>query len=116
MRCARGSGLSGGERQRVAIARAILRGAPILILDEATSSLDSESERLIQEALETLMQGRTSFIIAHRLAAVRPCGRIVGMAKGEIVEVGSHEELLRRPDGLYARLWALQSDQARASA
>ena len=112
----RGANLSGGQRQRIAIARALATNPRILILDEATSALDYESERIIQENMRAIVRGRTVLIIAHRLAAVRPCGRIVGMAKGEIVEVGSHEELLRRPDGLYARLWALQSDQARASA
>ena len=111
----RGANLSGGQRQRIAIARALATNPRILILDEATSALDYESERIIQENMRSIVQGRTVIIIAHRLAAVRPCTRIVGMVQGEIVEVGAHEELLRR-DGLYSRLWALQSDQARAPA
>ena len=110
----RGANLSGGQRQRIAIARALVTNPRILILDEATSALDYESERIIQDNMRAITRGRTVLIIAHRLAAVRPCHRIVGMHKGEIVEVGTHEELLRRKDGVYARLWALQSDQARA--
>ncbi len=112
----RGANLSGGQRQRIAIARALATNPRILILDEATSALDYDSERIIQENMRAIVRGRTVIIIAHRLAAVRPCTRIVGMARGEIVEVGSHEELLRREDGLYAHLWDLQSDQARAPA
>jgi ABC transporter fused permease/ATP-binding protein len=104
----RGIKLSGGQRQRVAIARAILKNPAILILDEATSSLDSESERLIQEALETLMQGRTSFIIAHRLATVRHVDRIVVLADGRVVESGTHRELQAVAEGTYRRLAALQ--------
>jgi ABC-type multidrug transport system fused ATPase/permease subunit len=104
----RGIKLSGGQRQRVAIARAILKNPAILILDEATSSLDSESERLIQEALETLMQGRTSFIIAHRLATVRHVDKIIVITGGRIVECGTHEELQGVEEGVYRRLAALQ--------
>ena len=112
----RGANLSGGQRQRIAIARALVVNPRILILDEATSALDYESERIIQQNMRSIVQGRTVVIIAHRLAAVRPCTRIVGMLRGEVVEVGGHEELLARKGGLYARLWALQSDQARATA
>ncbi len=104
----RGIKLSGGQRQRVAIARAILRNPAILILDEATSSLDSESERLIQEALEKLMQGRTSFIIAHRLATVRHVDRIAVIADGRVAESGTHEELNAINGGIYRKLAALQ--------
>jgi subfamily B ATP-binding cassette protein HlyB/CyaB len=111
----RGANLSGGQRQRIAIARALVVNPRILILDEATSALDYESERIIQENMRSIVRGRTVVIIAHRLAAVRPCTRIFGMHRGEIIEAGNHEELLARTDGLYARLWALQSDQARAT-
>ena len=109
----RGANLSGGQRQRLAIARALATSPPILIFDEATSALDYESERVIQSNMRHIVKGRTVIIIAHRLASVRPCDRIIGMVDGRIVEVGSHEELLRTPNGLYAHLWALQSDQAR---
>lgn len=108
----RGANLSGGQRQRIAIARALATNPPILIFDEATSALDYESERVIQANMRQIVQGRTVIIIAHRLAAVRPCHRIIGMAEGRIVEIGSHAELLAQPNGLYARLWALQNDQA----
>ena len=104
----RGSRLSGGQRQRIAIARAILKDPPILILDEATSALDAESERLVQEALANLMKGRTTLVIAHRLGTVRNAHRIVVLDGGEIREVGTHDELLRRPGGLYSRLHELQ--------
>jgi ATP-binding cassette subfamily B protein len=104
----RGVKLSGGQRQRVAIARAILKGAPILVLDEATSSLDSESEALIQEALWTLLSGRTAIVIAHRLSTVRRMDRLVILEHGRIVEQGAHDVLLER-GGIYASLWARQS-------
>ncbi len=99
--------LSGGQRQRLAIARALLKDAPVLILDEATSALDSESERYVQEALKTLMQGRTTIVIAHRLSTVEHADRIVVMSRGLVAEVGTHAELLAR-DGLYAKLYRIQ--------
>ncbi len=104
----RGVKLSGGQRQRVAIARAILKDAPILVLDEATSALDSESEALIQEALNNLMKDRTSIVIAHRLSTVANLDRIVVLKDGKIVEEGSHKELLKK-NGEYSKLWSRQS-------
>jgi ATP-binding cassette, subfamily B, bacterial MsbA len=110
----RGQRLSGGQRQRVAIARALLKNSPILILDEATSSLDAESERLVQEALTTLLLNRTAFVIAHRLSTVRRADAIIVVERGRIVEIGRHEELIARPNGAYARLHAMQLIEAKA--
>ncbi|MEK7072463.1 MAG: ABC transporter ATP-binding protein, partial [Patescibacteria group bacterium] len=105
----RGIKLSGGERQRIAIARAILRNAPILILDEATSSLDSKSEKLIQDALDNLMKNKTVVVIAHRLSTIRKMDRIVVVSKGLVSEEGSHDQLIKKLDGLYKKLWELQA-------
>jgi ATP-binding cassette subfamily B protein len=105
----RGVKLSGGERQRVAIARAFLADAPVLILDEATSSLDSESEVQIQEAMERLMNGRTTLVIAHRLSTVRALDRLLVFDKGNIVEEGDHQALIRLHNGIYRRLFERQA-------
>ena len=108
----RGANLSGGQRQRIAIARALVTRPRILILDEATSALDYESERIIQTNMRNITNGRTVIIIAHRLAAVRHCDRIVAIKDGRIVEDGTHRDLLARPDSLYAGLWRMQSDNS----
>ena len=104
----RGVKLSGGEKQRVSIARALLKNAPLLILDEATASVDTATERLIQEALERLMAGRTTFVIAHRLSTIRKADQILVLRHGEIIERGTHDELLSH-SGLYARLARIQN-------
>ena len=104
-----GSSLSGGQRQRIAIARALFTQPRILIFDEATSALDYESEAIIQKNMKSICQGRTVFIIAHRLSAVRHAHRILAMDQGRIVETGNHDELLAKPQGLYAYLWRMQA-------
>ena len=105
-----GTGLSGGQRQRIAIARALFGQPRILIFDEATSALDYESEAIIQKNMRAICQGRTVFIIAHRLSAVRHAHRIIAMEKGRIAEMGSHDELIAKPQGLYAHLWRMQGE------
>src|SRR3989344_5087191 len=105
----RGVKLSGGERQRVAIARAILKNAPILVLDEATSSLDSESEIFIQDALKTLMEGKTTIVIAHRLSTIMRMDRIIVIEDGKVIEEGKHEELVKAKQGTYQKLWEIQA-------
>jgi subfamily B ATP-binding cassette protein HlyB/CyaB len=103
-----GVGLSGGQRQRIAIARALISQPRVLIFDEATSALDYESEKIIQDNMRNICQGRTVLIIAHRLSAVRHTNRIIVMDKGEIVESGSHQSLLENPTGIYSHLYRLQ--------
>ncbi|OAT14620.1 cyclolysin secretion ATP-binding protein [Buttiauxella gaviniae ATCC 51604] len=103
-----GAGLSGGQRQRIAIARALITNPRILIFDEATSALDYESEKIIQDNMRQICEGRTVLIIAHRLSAVREANRIVVMERGQIAEVGHHNELIEQPGGIYAHLYALQ--------
>jgi ATP-binding cassette, subfamily B, bacterial HlyB/CyaB len=106
----RGANLSGGQRQRIAIARALATRPRILILDEATSALDYESEQIIQKNMRQMSQGRTVLIIAHRLAAIKGCDRILVVEEGRIKEDGTHVQLRDKPDGLYAKLWRMQSD------
>ena len=103
-----GNKLSGGQKQRLSIARAVLKNPPIMILDEATSALDTESERLVQQALENMMQNRTSVVIAHRLSTIQKADTIVVMQKGEIIEQGTHDELIAK-NGMYSKLVAMQS-------
>ena len=106
----RGVKLSGGQRQRIAIARAILKDPKFLILDEATSALDSESEKWVQSALEELMKNRTSLIIAHRLSTIRSADKIIVMESGKIVEIGSHENLMAKKQGVYQKMVKLQTE------
>ena len=108
-----GSKLSGGQRQRVSIARALLKNAPILLLDEATSALDTESEKYIQASLDKLREGRTSFVVAHRLSTIVDADMIVVMDQGAVVEAGTHFELLEN-DGPYARLYKIQFSHQKA--
>ena len=107
----RGVLLSGGQKQRIAIARALIQNPAIMILDEATSALDTESEKLVQEALDKLMVGRTTFVIAHRLSTIISADKIVVMEKGEVKEIGKHEELLAK-NGLYAKLYNIQYNKS----
>jgi ABC-type multidrug transport system fused ATPase/permease subunit len=107
----RGLKLSGGEKQRVAIARLILKNPSVVVLDEATSSLDTATEKSIHEALEVACKGRTTLIIAHRLSTVRHADKILVLKKGEIIETGTHTELLAQPKGVYYNLWTQQSKE-----
>jgi subfamily B ATP-binding cassette protein MsbA len=106
----KGVNLSGGQRQRIAIARAILKNPRILLLDEATSSLDTESERLVQEALQRLMEGRTTFVVAHRLSTIQRADRILVLDKGQLVEEGTHAQLMER-NGLYHYLYTIRLNE-----
>jgi subfamily B ATP-binding cassette protein HlyB/CyaB len=112
----RGANLSGGQRQRIAIARALATNPRILIFDEATSALDYESERSVQQNMREIVRGRTVLIIAHRLAAVRSCDRIISLLQGRMVEQGTHDELVKRKEGVYGHLWALQGGQTGGAA
>ena len=105
----RGTKLSGGQRQRLSIARAILQNPPILILDEATSALDTESEKLVQEALTNLMKNRTTLVIAHRLSTIQSADQILVIHQGQIIERGTHDELLKIEDGFYKKLSSMQT-------
>jgi subfamily B ATP-binding cassette protein MsbA len=105
----RGTKLSGGQRQRLSIARAILQNPPILILDEATSALDTESEKLVQEALTNLMKNRTTLVIAHRLSTIQSADQILVIHQGQIIERGTHEELLKIEEGFYKKLSSMQT-------
>ncbi len=111
----RGASLSGGQRQRVAIARALIKNAPIVILDEATSALDNESEAIVQKALDNLMQNRTVFVIAHRLSTIHNANRIAVLNEGELVELGSHDELMKKQDGRYKHLYEMQFNTVNAN-
>jgi ABC-type multidrug transport system fused ATPase/permease subunit len=106
----RGLKLSGGQKQRIAIARALLKGAPIMIFDEATSSLDTESEVLIQQAIERLIQNNTSIVIAHRLSTIRNADRIIVLHEGKIDNVGTHDDLMKDESSIYRKLYELQFD------
>ena len=106
-----GHRLSGGQRQRIAIARAVLKDAPVLVLDEATSNVDNETEAALQRSIERISRDRTTLIIAHRLSTIRNADTIAVMEKGQITETGSHDELVSQ-EGLYARLWAVQTGEA----
>ncbi|MFW5991966.1 MAG: ABC transporter ATP-binding protein, partial [Halanaerobiaceae bacterium] len=105
----RGIGLSGGERQRVSIARAILKNARIMILDEATSAVDTETEKKIQTAIDRLIEGRTTFVIAHRLSTLKNADKLIVIEDGQIVEEGTHDELLNKENGVFKKLWDMQS-------